>query len=76
MKVSFKEDVNNSGLCFDDIDDDNFFVDQDGSLCQKYCNTEYHVICDEYGSLICSKEDDVNPSTKILRAVNVSVIEF
>lgn len=76
MKIIFKED-NSKKVVFGDVKIDQFFVNNLGHLCQKYCCDSYNIITDANGALNSGRVDDISRNMIIKRVLpEVLKIEF
>jgi len=77
MKIIFEKEEKVKNLTLADVDDDQFFVNIDGELCQKVFPRQYNIIAACDGSLIAAHSSEVDPDEKIERILpRVTKIEF
>lgn len=77
MKIILKEEEKTKQPVFADVKIDQFFVNNCGSLCQKYCRDSYNIITSSDGKLCGGRVDDVSLKTRIFRVLpEVLKIEF
>jgi hypothetical protein len=76
MKFIFEQDETKQ-LTFGDVQDNQFFVDADGYLCQKICSDSYNTICNGIGTPYATSNDQASRDDKIKRILpKVTKIEF
>lgn len=76
MKFIFEQDETKT-LTFGDVQDNQFFVDADGYLCQKICSDAYNTIADGVGAPYATSGDFASTDDKIKRILpKVIKIEF
>lgn len=76
MKFIFEQDETKQ-LTFGDVQDNQFFVDADGYLCQKICSDGYNIIADNTGTPYAASSDHASKDDKIKRILpKVTKIEF
>lgn len=62
---------------FRDVQENQFFVDEDGFLCQKHNDSSYVTIADKNGELFSSVSTTIRPNKSIQRMLPlVSKIQF
>lgn len=65
------------GPIFADVAENQFFVDQDGELCQKYTGTSYNILADATGMPMSGRLDEVDPLSEINKILpHVTKINF
>ena len=64
------------GPIFADVAEDQFFVDRDGELCQKYTDESYNILADAAGQLISGRVDHANPAGEIKKILCASFREL
>jgi hypothetical protein len=77
MKIIFKQTEELKKLTFADVQQNQFFVDSDGDLCQKYVEDSYFVIASNAGTPSAMYIECVDKSKPIRRILPiVEMIEF
>jgi uncharacterized protein YqkB len=63
--IEFKFEKKEKKLVFSDVQENAFFVDLDGCLCQKEGCSKYNVIANEEGRPWAVAGSDINPAQRI-----------
>lgn len=64
-------------LTFGDVEDNQFFVNRHGSLCQKFNHETYHEIANSYGDPMCDQYNGVSSDQDIQRIIpTIDKIKF
>lgn len=77
MKIIYETDPAPKTLTFADVEENQFFVDDAGRLCQKITNSVYSAIANSCGEPYGDHYSNVRPQMEISRIIpKIAKIEF